>query len=102
MQTDEFSSWASLPTPTALCLQGLIGEVGEERVARHWGDYRSSALSTFRNGRYSYRRCPRCNFRNTSEVKHDCCDRRLVEVLCKVISASMVSATNGISEAGSA
>ena len=81
MQTDEFSSWASLPTPTALCLQGLIGEVGEERVARHWGDYRSSALSTFRNGRYSYRRCPRCNFRNTSEVKHDCCDRRLVEVL---------------------
>ena len=59
----------------------LIGEVGEERVARHWGDYRSSALSGFRNGAYSFRVCPRCNYKNTSEVKNDSCDRRLVEVL---------------------
>lgn len=59
----------------------LIGTQGEEAVARHWGMYRSSALSTFRNGRTSYRCCPRCGYKNGSEVKYDVCDRRLVEVL---------------------
>jgi hypothetical protein len=59
----------------------LIGLTGEEGVARHWGDYRSSSLSIFRNGLYSYRVCPRCGYKNNSEVKADCCDRRLVEVL---------------------
>lgn len=46
----------------------LIGAVGEEAVARHWGDYRSSSLSIFRNGKYSYRVCPRCGYRNNAEV----------------------------------
>ena len=60
-----------------LCLDGSMRWLD----AGAQGDYRSSALSTFRNGRYSYRVCPRCNYQNTAEVRADCCDRRLVEVL---------------------
>ncbi len=34
-----------------------------------------------RVGKYSYRVCPRCGYRNSAEVKNDSCDRRLLEVL---------------------
>ena len=34
-----------------------------------------------RLGKYSYCVCPRCGYRNSAEVKNDCCDRRLLEVL---------------------
>lgn len=46
----------------------LVKEVGQDAVAQHWGDYRSTELARFRNGRISYRECPRCGFQNEEQV----------------------------------
>ena len=59
----------------------LVQSVGQEAVAQHWGVFRSTELAAFRNGKTTYRQCPRCGFHNDVHVKADCCDRRLIEVL---------------------
>lgn len=59
----------------------LVQSVGQEAVAQHWGVFRSTELAAFRNGKTTYRPCPRCGFHNDVHVKADCCDRRLIEVL---------------------
>ncbi|KAL3927259.1 MAG: hypothetical protein SGPRY_002908 [Prymnesium sp.] len=58
----------------------LVKEVGQDAVAQHWGDYRSTELARFRNGRISYRECPRCGFQNEEQAK-DSCERRLFDVM---------------------
>lgn len=58
----------------------LVHRLGNEAVAQHWGDFRSTELARFRNGRATYRACPRCAFHNEVQVRGDLCERRLIEV----------------------
>ena len=51
----------------------LVHRLGGEAVAQHWGDFRSTELARFRNGRASYRACPRCAFHNEVQVRGDLC-----------------------------
>mmetsp|Transcript_7966 Transcript_7966/g.20897 ORF Transcript_7966/g.20897 Transcript_7966/m.20897 type:complete len:478 (+) Transcript_7966:269-1702(+) len=64
---------------------------GEEAVAYHFGEFRSTELARFRNGRTSYRRCPRCSFHNDAQVNADTCDRRLLDVMLESHDAEHVS-----------
>lgn len=59
----------------------LVGKVGYEAVAEHWGPYRSTELARFRHGKQSVRVCPRCGWENDLQVEHDSCDRFLFEVV---------------------
>lgn len=53
---------------------------GDERVCQHYGDFRSTELSRFRNGATRVRHCPRCHYENEYSASGDKCTRTLVEV----------------------
>ncbi|KAL1522752.1 hypothetical protein AB1Y20_017724 [Prymnesium parvum] len=59
----------------------LVQMEGNEKVAQHWGDFRSTELARFRTGRTSFRECPRCGFHNEQQVRGDSCDRPLLDIL---------------------